>query len=200
MSGKRELKREDLRSRLIESARQRIAADGIAALRARDVTQDAGCALGGLYTVFADLSELVLHVNSATLAALEETLALAELEGLPPADRMRHLARGYLHFALENRNLWKALFEHRLPDGADVPQWHLDEHMFLIGFIAAPLAELLPEMSEENRILRAKTLFGAVHGIISLSLDGRYVGLPSERLDDLVRTIAAGARSARSES
>lgn len=204
MTGKRELKREDLRTRLIEAARGRIVAEGVSALRARDVTQDAGCALGGLYTVFADLYELVLYVNSTTLASLERSLALSEVEGAAPADRLRHLARGYLRFALENRHLWMALFEHKLPDGREVPRWHLEEHLFLIGFIAEPLAELQPDMSPEDRVIRARTLFGAVHGIISLSLEGRFVGLPVERLesevDDLVRMIAAGAASARGAS
>lgn len=197
MASKRELKREDLKARLIEAARARIEAGGLLALRARDVTQDAGCALGGLYTVFEDLHDLVFHVNSTTLAALERSLDLETLRALPPADRLRHLARGYLRFALENRNLWQALFEHRLPEGRDVPQWHLDEHHFLIGHIAEPLREVEPEMSEEQRAIRARTLFGAVHGVISISLEGRFVGLPVEsleqELDDFVRTIAAGA-------
>lgn len=197
MASKRELKREDLKARLIEAARARIEAGGLLALRARDVTQDAGCALGGLYTVFEDLHDLVFHVNSTTLAALERSLDLETLRALPPTDRLRHLARGYLRFALENRNLWQALFEHRLPEGRDVPQWHLDEHLFLIGHIAEPLREVEPEMSEEQRAIRARTLFGAVHGVISISLEGRFVGLPVEsleqELDDFVRTIAAGA-------
>lgn len=203
MASKRELKREDLKARLIEAARTRIEAGGLLALRARDVTQDAGCALGGLYTVFEDLHDLVFHVNSTTLAALERSLDLETLRALPPADRLRHLARGYLRFALENRNLWQALFEHRLPEGRDVPQWHLDEHLFLIGHIAEPLREVEPEMSEEQRAIRARTLFGAVHGVISISLEGRFVGLPVEsleqELDDFVRTIAAGAALRRDE-
>lgn len=203
MASKRELKREDLKARLIEAARTRIEAGGLLALRARDVTQDAGCALGGLYTVFEDLHDLVFHVNSTTLAALERSLDLETLRALPPADRLRHLARGYLRFALENRNLWQALFEHRLPEGRNVPQWHLDEHLFLIGHIAEPLREVEPEMSEEQRAIRARTLFGAVHGVISISLEGRFVGLPVEsleqELDDFVRTIAAGAALRRDE-
>jgi len=203
MTGKRQLKREDLRARLVEAARNRIEAEGLAALRARDVTQDAGCALGGLYTVFADLHELILHVNSTTLAALEASLALSKVKTSPPADRLRHLARGYLHFAVAHRNLWMALFEHRMPDSQSVPQWHLEEHLFLIGYIAEPLTELQPEMSAEDRAIRARTLFGAVHGVISISLEGRFVGLPVERLerelDDFVQTIAAGAALGRRE-
>lgn len=196
MTGKRELKREDLRSRLIEAARIRIEADGLAALRARDVTQDAGCALGGLYTVFADLDELVIHVNSQTLAALEQSLALSEMKDSAPTDRLRNLARKYLDFAATQRNLWKALFEHHLPDDKQVPQWHLEEHLHLMGLIAEPLRQLQPGMTDDDRAIRARTLFGAVHGIVSISLEGRFVGLPTERLgrelDDFVTTLAAG--------
>jgi AcrR family transcriptional regulator len=203
MAGKRELKREDLRTRLIEAARSRIATEGLASLRARDVTQGAGCALGGLYTAFADLDDLVLHVNSLTLAAIEQSLAIEDMKSSSPADRLRNLACKYLDFALANRNLWKSLFEHRLPEGRATPQWHLDEHLFLISLIAEPLGQLQPDMPEADRAIRARTLFGAVHGIISISLEGRFVGLPIERLareiDDFVTTFAAGATSERHE-
>ena len=197
MVGIRELKREDLRSRLIEAARARIAVEGLASLRARDVTQDAGCALGGLYTAFADLDELIFHVNALTLQALAGSLALGEVKDRSPTDRLRNLARRYLAFAIANRNLWKALFEHQLPESRMAPQWLLDEHLFLMGVIAEPLAELQPSMSAEDRAIRARTLFGAVHGVISISLEARFVGLPQERLerevDEFVLTIAAGA-------
>ncbi|KAF5884386.1 TetR/AcrR family transcriptional regulator, partial [Rhizobium sp. PEPV16] len=144
MAGRREEKREDLKARLIEAARERIARDGLTNLRARDITQDAGCALGGLYTVFSDLAELVIHVNSATLKALEARLTLAETKDKPPTDRLRNLAQGYLSFAVEHRNLWKALFDHFPPDTSPTPQWHLNEHLFLMDVIAEPLAELQP--------------------------------------------------------
>jgi AcrR family transcriptional regulator len=199
MAGRREEKREDLKARLIEAARNRIAQNGLANLRARDVTQDAGCALGGLYTVFADLAELVIHVNSETLGALQQKLASTETREMTPTDRLRNLAQGYLRFAIEHRNLWKALFEHYLPEDNPTPQWHLDEHLFLMNVIAEPLSELRPDMSAEDRAIRARTLFGAVHGVVSISLEGRFVGLPLELLereiDELVLTIAAGAAS-----
>ena len=201
MAGKREEKREDLRARLIDAARSRIMREGLANLRAREITQDAGCALGGLYTVFADLAELVIHVNSTTLKALEARLTLPETRDRTPTDRLRNLAQGYLSFAVENRNLWKALFEHYPPETSPTPQWHLDEHLFLMDVIAEPLAELQPDMTAEDRAIRARTLFGAVHGVVSISLEGRFVGLPAERLarevDELVVTIAAGAATRR---
>ena len=201
MAGKREMKRDDLKARLIEAARGRIAENGLASLRARDVTQDAGCALGGLYTAFRDLDDLVLHVNSETLGLLEKEL-LDELAGEgDPARQLRILAHGYMKFALGQRNLWASLFEHRVPEGTEVPDWHLDKHMFLIQFIARPLAVLNPEMTGEDLRIRALTLFSAVHGIISISLEGRFVGLPRGRLeselDNFVSMLAAGSTAAR---
>jgi AcrR family transcriptional regulator len=197
MAGRREEKREDLKARLIEAAQRRIAGDGLANLRARDVAQDAGCALGGIYTVFADLNELIIQVNSRTLKALEESLALAELKNRSPAERLRNLAKGYLRFAVSSRNLWKALFEHYPPENAPTPSWHLEEHLFLMDVIAEPLGELQPQLSADDRAIRARTLFGAVHGVISISLEGRFVGLPLERLerelDEFVTIFAAGA-------
>ncbi len=111
------------------------------------------CAQGGLYTVFADLSELVIHVNSTTLKALEAADA-TETRDRTPTDRLRKLAQGYLSFAVENRNLWKALFDHFPPETSPTPQWHLDEHLFLMDVIADPLAELQPDMPAEDRAIR----------------------------------------------
>jgi AcrR family transcriptional regulator len=199
--GRREEKREDLKARLLEAARDRIKRDGLANLRARDVTQDAGCALGGLYSAYTDLNDLIIHVNSTTLKALEQSLALAEVKNKSPTDKLRNLGQGYLKFAMANRNLWKALFEHYPPEESPAPQWHLDEHLFLLSIIAEPLAELQPDMSAEDRAVRARTLFGAVHGIISITLEARFVGLPPERLghelDEIIMMIAAGAAAQR---
>lgn len=196
MAKKTSEKREDLKVRLIEAARNRIAAEGLANLRARDVTQDAGCALGGLYTVFSDLDDLIMHVNSMTLSALEASLNLAETRNQSSVERLRALSLGYLHFALTHRNLWKALFDHRPADGQQTPEWHRQEHMFLMEIIAEPLVTLRPDMSPQARAIRARTLFGAVHGIITISLEGRFVGLPVEslerELEDFIHIVAAG--------
>ena len=75
--------------------------------------------------------------------------------------------------------------------------------MFLMDVIAEPLAELQPNLSAEDRASRARTLFGAVHGVISISLEARFVGVPMERLerelDEFVLTIAAGSKARQAE-
>lgn len=197
MGNKAVAKKEDLRERLIAAAEGLIAAGGLAGLKARDVTTAADCALGGLYTAFDDLDALILRVNSRTLARLGEALANACEGKVDPGARLGALAGGYVDFALANLRLWLALFDHRLPEAVMMPDWHRAEHEVLIAQIVAPLAQLRPDLGEAARLLRAKTMFAAVHGVVHLAMQGRFVGAPRDRLksevEALVATLVRGA-------
>lgn len=168
-------KREILKDNILIAAETRIDAHGLAALRARDVTKDAGCALGSLYNAFEDLDLLILAVNSRTLARLHASLRTASASKEDPKDKLLALALAYLNFGTENTNLWAALFDHRMQPGVSVPQWHLEEHVGLIAEIVGPLSELSPALDGETLASRARTVFSAVHGIVKLSLEGRFV-------------------------
>jgi AcrR family transcriptional regulator len=187
----------DLRTRLIDAAEAEIADKGLLGLKARDVTQRAGCALGAIYNAVADLDELVMRVNSRTLLRLGQALAPASGAVSPEAVTLA-LADAYAIFALENRRLWSALFEHRLPEGSEMPDWHRQEHEVLIARIGAPLHTLRPDLPEEAIRLRVRTLFGAVHGVVHLALQGRLVGVPipllRQELAALVMALVIGAR------
>lgn len=172
-----------LREQLLPLARARIAAHGLDAFRARDLATEAGCALGTIYNAFDDLDELILHVNSGTLADLDRDLAAAAGgTGEPPVERLVALARAYLAFAVAHPHLWAALFEHRMPAGRDVPDWHLREHDILFRHIAGPLEELMADPAPDAVRLKARTLFSAVHGVVSLGLEDRFIAVPVEQL------------------
>ena len=182
MAGKRAAIREDLTQRLLQAATARIERHGLAGLRARDITSDADCGLGTIYKCFSDLDDLIIRVNSRTLARLDERLAEATHDVDDPEEQLQALAQGYLGFAIENRNLWAALFDHRLPEGVAVPDWHLEEHEVLFRKVAHPLAALMPDLSVDQLAARARSVFAAVHGIVSLSLEGRFVGVAEDDL------------------
>ncbi|MEW9617565.1 TetR/AcrR family transcriptional regulator [Shinella sp. S4-D37] len=191
MADRRQTKKEELRARLVAAGTALISDEGLKGLRARDVAERAGAALGGLYTVFDDLDGLVLAVNSGTLKRLEKALEGAIAPGAAAGETFLSLSLAYLRFALSERNLWSALFEHRMPEGVPVPDWHLAEHAFLIGLIAAPMAAHMPDASAEDIAIRARTFFSAVHGVIAISLEGRFVGITPQVLE---REVAALAR------
>lgn len=190
----------DLRTRLITAAEAEIAEKGLLGLKARDVTQRAGCALGAIYNAVADLDELVMRVNSRTLERLGAALAPASHAGSPEAVTLA-LADAYAVFALANRRLWSALFEHRLPEGVEMPDWHRQDHEVLIARIVAPLRQLRPDLPDDEIRLRVRTLFGAVHGVVHLALQGRLVGVPEPLLRQevaaLVGALVLGAKLAR---
>lgn len=186
----RETKRAELRERLIDAAENELQNKGLSGLKARDVTARAGCALGALYNAVEDLDMLVLEVNARTLAKLGAALKAA----LPGPDAtatnsLQALASAYIDFAIENRRLWLTLFEHRLPEGRAVPERHRQSHSILIDGIAAPLAQLRPDLSPKDLALRARTVFAAVHGVVHLSLQGQFVGVPLPDLKSEVRAL-----------
>ncbi len=189
MAGKREEKRKDLTKRLIKAAETTIAEKGLRGLKARDVTARAGCSLGSLYSVVEDLDQLVILVNSRTLAKLGDALKEAVPDGASPTETLHALAQAYVEFALRHTRLWGAIFNHRLPEGVEVPDWHKAEYPVLIAEIIAPLAHLRPDLSPDALRLRAQTLFASVHGVVHLAVHGRFVGVPLSLLASEVAAL-----------
>ena len=176
-------RRDDLRGRLIAAATRRIAAHGLPALRARDLAQDAGCALGALYTVFADLDALVLDVAAGTLDKIDSAMEAAT-QGEGDAGRLlRKLGETYLAFARDNPFLWRALFVYTMPEGRALPEGFATRLLRLLRRIEEPVGRLQPALAGEALAVRARTLFAAVHGVVLVSLDNRFVGLPAATLD-----------------
>jgi len=189
MVGKREAKREELKSNLIKAATHIMGEEGVRALNARNITGIAGCALGSLYTVFDDLDDLIVHVNSQTLRQLGEALSKNVAGVDDPVSVLKSLAKGYVKFAQENFRLWNALFEYA-DMTSEVPEWHEKEQAFLINFIRIPVGQLSPQLTDEEAMRRARTLFAAVHGIVAFSLQERYIGLSRPELEpELIRFI-----------
>ncbi len=183
MSGKREANREQLRDKLLNAATLRVEGGGLKDLNARTLTSDAGCALGSLYTAFSDIDDLIIHMNSRTLKRLGEAIEAAGQGVDDPIDRLKALAKGYLRFAADNHALWVALFDYAALAGTVIPQWHQEEQEVLVRHIVGPVSALNPDMDNDAMMIRVRTLFSAVHGIVSLSLDQRFIGVPQDQLE-----------------
>jgi AcrR family transcriptional regulator len=184
-------KKQDLRARLVKAAREIIAERGLAGLKARDVAESAGSALGGLYTVFADLDGLVLAVNYESFQQLDEVMAAAGAGDNEPEQRLFRLIEAYLGFARAEPNLWRTMFEHRLPEGRDFPAEHYEALSELMQHITIPLRLLQPSVDELGRLIRARTMFSAFHGVIAMSLDHRFTGVTSEALEGELKVLLA---------
>lgn len=190
--------RDEQRGRLIGCAEAAIATRGLAGLRARDLAACAGCSVGGIYNLVVDLDELVLLVGQRTLARLDAALAEADGQGGEPSGQLGGQllawARAYARFAVAHREPWRALFEFRMT--RDFPDWFAADQVKLFARLEARLSPLLPDLAPDALRARARALFAAVHGIVSLGIEGKLVALPPDAIDAelvaFVETYVAG--------
>jgi AcrR family transcriptional regulator len=183
-------RREKLREALILAAERSIKTGGLAGLKTRELARDIGCANGAVYNLVADMDELILLVGSRTLARLDAALTAAESNG--PASSIETLVRiavAYCDFAAENTGLWRALFEHRMAPGKPVPDWAIDEQMAMFGHIYRPLTALFPKRTTVELAVTARSLFSAVHGMVTLGLEQKLIAVPVEALRAEIATI-----------
>jgi AcrR family transcriptional regulator len=190
-------RRQNLKESLISVAERTIEAHGLSGVRARALADKAGCAVGAIYNVVADLDELILLVNSRTFAALERAFTAAgegkEAPRTPDQaiERLVRLSMVYTDFAATNTQRWRALFEHRLSHGRRIPDWYLEEQMRLFSYIEGPLRVLQPNASPERLGLLARSLVSAVHGIVTLGLEEKLYTLPLASLREQVTFVVS---------
>jgi AcrR family transcriptional regulator len=183
---------------LIAAAEKRICETGTHTLKARDLAGDIGVALGGLYNIVQDMDDLLLQITVRTQGRLD-ALFEAEAAHLPMAtpaealDRLVTVARAYFRFARENLPLWRMMFEVRI--NTPLPEWAAQAQLGLFRHVGAPLAVIMPALSAEALVIRARTLFSAVHGIVYIGLEERLVAVPSQKLSDEIDwLVRAGCR------
>jgi AcrR family transcriptional regulator len=198
MTVKADERRNKQRDALIDAAEQRIAADGLSGLKARDLALDVGIALGAIYNLVPDLEELRFHVTLKTLRRLDLALegAASRIDAKKPVAVLQAIASAYLQFARENHNLWRCIFEYQGPNSKPVPDWLMAEQTRLFARVLAPLSTLMPNATPQERQLFAHTLFTAAHGIVDMGLQQRIFAVPVAALDHqlsfLLEAISAG--------
>ena len=180
------VRRRQLRDALVAAAERTIESEGLRGLKARELAHEVGCAVGAIYNVFTDLDDLIFAVNALTLEQLEKTLTVAGAKGADAqADairRLTHLALAYTDYAAANRPRWRALFDHRLAEGREVPTWYQANLARLFVYIEEPLRSLAPGMEPRERMLLARSLFSAVHGIVLIGLEEKLQSIPLSTL------------------
>ena len=105
--------RAELEQLILQEGHRQMAEQGFARFSAREVAKRIGYSIGTLYNVFGSYDRLILAINTETfrLWTADLTARLSEAG----ADRIRALVEGYFSFARQNRNLWMAIYDHRLP-------------------------------------------------------------------------------------
>ncbi len=192
--------REELYEMALEAARKIAEEEGLRGLAARRIAREIGYTVGTLYNLFEDLDDLIIHMNGRTLDDLYEALANVQLDG-EPETAMRALAEGYIEFVDDHPKVWNVLFEHRLPEPRQPPDWHHEKILRLLGLVEQALGPLFPPGRETERHHAARVLWSSLHGICSLESAGKLVASETVTAltDTLVTCFLAGLRSEHSK-
>lgn len=185
--------RQRLELRMIEIAERLIASEGLAAVQARRIAQEADCSVGTLYNVFGGLDGLIVAANTRTLRALGEKLQTAERGARSGSleARLVALALAYRDFAVDQNSRWRALFDHRMEPGKAVPESYVAEQSALFDLVELCLTNHIGD--PEERMSAARALFSAVHGIVWLALDHKLAALSPVETERQVKFIVGAA-------
>jgi hypothetical protein len=81
------------------------------------------------------------------------------------------------------------LFDHHLPEGRELPGWHREKVLRLLGLIENAIAPLCHTRSEAEQIHVARVLWSSLHGICSLGTADKMA--PDETVSALAHTLVA---------
>jgi AcrR family transcriptional regulator len=162
---------EELKRLALEAAEAIALEEGLRGLTVRRVAERIGYAPGTIYNLFANLDDLIVQLNGMTLDALAAELGAAA--GGRPATRPHRLVEAYFDFVESRPRLWSLLFEHRLPEGVDLPDWYRPKLAALIGLVAEALEPLMQDRSSEARYAATVTMWAGLHGISTLAVSAK---------------------------
>lgn len=180
--------RDELEGLIVEAGHALLAELGFARFSAREVAKRVGYSVGTLYNVFGSLDALLIAINTQTFVLWAEHLR--NRLGEAGDDRIRALVEGYFAFAHEHRNLWMAIYDHRLPEGMAMPEDDARQRAELTRIVAAEIAAALPNESARIEAL-TYSLVATVHGHCSFALTGTFALLGE---DDPVAAALARVR------
>jgi len=168
MARRSEHSQEEIKTMILDAAEQVIIAQGVSALKARSVAKEIGYTVGSLYMVYANMADLILHVNARTLDAIILQLKQTSLNDAETV--MERLALVYMNYGVQNFNRWRLIFDDRLLADSVTPDWYQDKIDNVIIQFELGLATLKPELNALELKTTALAFFSGLQGVCAFSL------------------------------
>lgn len=189
MGRRGEHSKEELASLALDAAVALLEDDGPDKLTTRAVAARIGYTVGSLYFLFRNRDDLVLQVNERTLDELRARIDESVAAVADPRQALLAMGQAYLSFATEHPARWRLIFEHRLPDEAELPAALRSKIDGFFGMVARYLAALAPAPDPTALGRSAQSLWGGVHGITILAISGKLAIAGDADADVLTRDL-----------
>jgi len=167
--------RAELETLILAEGHRLMAETGSAGFSAREVAKRIGYSIGTIYNVFGSHDRLLSAINGRTFiswaAAISDRL---EAAGDGDGDRIAILVQSYFDFAATNRNLWLAIYDHRMPPGEPFPENYVQQRRALTSIVEGEIARVLPPAKASQAPPLARSLLATVHGHCTFALNGTF--------------------------
>lgn len=172
---KTEAEKQQLKTLIIDAARELFITKGVEAVSMREVAKRIGYSATSIYLHFADKEALLRAVCDTDFLALASSLnEIMQIED--PVDRMRALGQGYAKFALSHPNHYRLMFmtpqvpcdiEKRAVEKNNAEQ---DAYMQLKTVVIAiyDAQRFREDLTDVDLI--AQTIWAGMHGVCSLQI------------------------------
>ena len=173
---RRERERLETRDLILEAARELFLAEGYDGVTMRKVADKIEYSATAIYAHFADKEELfheMCHQDFARLAAAMQAIGHRP----DPVERLRETGKAYIQFGLQYPNHYKLMFmtahPFKEPSGCDFEvkgNPEKDAYAFLKQTVQQAIDLGVFRDGLDDAELISQTLWGAVHGVISLQI------------------------------
>jgi len=172
---KTEAERQQLRTLIIDAARELFVTKGYEAVTMREVAKRIGYSATSIYLHFADKESLLRAICDTDMLALASSLKEV-MQIADPVERMNTLGLGYAQFALTHPNQYRMMFmTPRVPcnpETSSLQQNNAEQDAYFQlksvvndVFLAG---RFKPELNDPELI--AQTVWAAMHGVCSLEI------------------------------
>ena len=168
--------KEELKSRILESAKKLFVEKGIQNVTIRKIAADIEYSVGTIYLYYTDKTDILHDLHTQGFTQL--FLSMSELYSIDePMDRLVHIGRKYMEFALSNPDMYDLMFTQEAPmeflDKLEKKEW--DEGKAGFSLIRDTVKDCMDVGYFEGHQLESMgyLIWSAVHGMCSLYVKKR---------------------------
>jgi AcrR family transcriptional regulator len=171
---RREREKQELRTKILDAARELFAAEGYDAVTMRKIAERIEYSPTAIYAHFKDKNALILELCQSDFLAFAQAFA-GFLAVEDPLERLRRAGSAYVEFAIENPQHYRLMFMTARPplEGEDTSQAN-DPARNAYAFLRSTVADAVdkglfrPELTDVDLI--AQTIWAALHGTVALQI------------------------------
>jgi AcrR family transcriptional regulator len=172
---KTDIERQQLRTLIIDAARELFVTKGVEAVTMREIAKRIGYSATSIYLHFADKEAVLKAICDTDFLALA-TSQKSIMQIADPVERMYALGRGYAAFALTHPNHYHLMFmtahAPMCPDDSSLHQHSAEQDAYyqlkLVVEAVHASGCFRPELKDVDLI--AQTIWAGMHGVCSLQI------------------------------